>query len=105
MLSCEIGKIYKNNYVEEHLRMTLSDLSQLPMQQITSDQNNLINTMILFGSSNYDDATNATIILSSDCNGIRNHNHLVHKRTLSHLGKLACLAKLASFASQKSQFG
>ena len=44
-------------------------------------------------------------ILSSDCNGIRNHNHLVHKRTLTHLGKLACLAKLASFANQKSQFG
>ena len=23
-----------------------------------------------------------------DCNGIRTHNHLVHKRTLNHLAKL-----------------
>ena len=25
----------------------------------------------------------------SDCNWIRTHNHLVHKRTLNHLAKLA----------------
>ena len=25
----------------------------------------------------------------SDCNGIRTHNHLVRKRTLNHLAKLA----------------
>ena len=25
----------------------------------------------------------------SDCNGIRTHNHLVHKQTLNHLAKLA----------------
>ena len=29
----------------------------------------------------------------SDSNGIRTHNHLVHKRTLSRLAKLASLAK------------
>ena len=27
-------------------------------------------------------------ICSSDCNGIRTHNHLVRKRTLNHLAKL-----------------
>ena len=27
--------------------------------------------------------------LLSDCNGTRTHNHLVHKRTLNHLAKLA----------------
>ena len=25
----------------------------------------------------------------SDCKGIQTYNHLVHKRTLNHLGKLA----------------
>ena len=33
-----------------------------------------------------------------DCNWIRTHNHLVHKRTLNHLAKLASLANLASLA-------
>ena len=32
----------------------------------------------------------------SDCNGTRTHNHLVHKRTLNHLVKLASLAKWLS---------
>ena len=32
----------------------------------------------------------------SDCNWIRTHNHLVHKRTLNHLAKLASLAKWLS---------
>ena len=27
----------------------------------------------------------------SDGNGIRTHNHLVRKRTLNHLAKLACV--------------
>ena len=27
--------------------------------------------------------------LTNDCNWIRTHNHLVHKRTLNHLAKLA----------------
>ena len=30
----------------------------------------------------------------SDCNWTRTHNHLVHKRTLNHLAKLASLFKL-----------
>ena len=29
------------------------------------------------------------LLVSSDCNWIRTHNHLVHKRTLNHLAKLA----------------
>ena len=29
------------------------------------------------------------INIFSDCNWIRTHNHLVHKRTLNHLAKLA----------------
>ena len=29
------------------------------------------------------------IILNSDCNGTRTHNHLLRKRTLNHLAKLA----------------
>ena len=32
----------------------------------------------------------------SDCNWIRSHNQLVHKRPLSHLAKLAYLAKWLS---------
>ena len=32
----------------------------------------------------------------SDCNCTRTHNHLVHKRTLNHLAKLASLAKWLS---------
>ena len=32
----------------------------------------------------------------SDCNWTRTHNHLVHKRTLNHLAKLASLAKWLS---------
>ena len=28
-------------------------------------------------------------IKTNDCNWIRTHNHLVHKRTLNHLAKLA----------------
>ena len=32
----------------------------------------------------------------SDCNWIRSHNQLVRKRTLSHLAKLAYLAKWLS---------
>ena len=28
-------------------------------------------------------------LISSDCNGIRSHNHLIRKRTLNHLAKLA----------------
>ena len=32
----------------------------------------------------------------SDCNWIRTHNHLVHKRTLNHLAKPAGLAKWLS---------
>ena len=35
-------------------------------------------------------------ILLSDSNGIRTHNHLVRKRTLKHLVKLASLAKWLS---------
>ena len=35
-------------------------------------------------------------VISSDCNGTRTHNHLVHKRTLNHLAKLASLAKWLS---------
>ena len=31
-----------------------------------------------------------------DCNWTRTHNHLVHKRTLDHLAKLASLAKWLS---------
>ena len=31
-----------------------------------------------------------------DCNWIRTHNHLIHKRTLNHLAKLASLAKWLS---------
>ena len=33
---------------------------------------------------------------SNTCNWIRTHNHLVHKRTLNHLAKLASLAKWLS---------
>ena len=29
------------------------------------------------------------VIILSDCNWTRTHNHLVHKRTLNHLAKLA----------------
>ena len=36
----------------------------------------------------------------SDCNGIWTHNHLVRKRTLNHLAKLNCLAKLLSVCLQ-----
>ena len=32
----------------------------------------------------------------NDCNWTRTHNHLVHKRTLNHLAKLASLAKWLS---------
>ena len=35
-------------------------------------------------------------IWQCDCNGIRTHNHLVCKRTLKHLSKLANLASLVS---------
>ena len=35
----------------------------------------------------------------SDCNWIRIHNHLVRKRTLNHLAKLAVLAPLQSLIS------
>ena len=31
----------------------------------------------------------ADIMILNDCNWIRTHNHLVHKRTLNHLAKLA----------------
>ena len=33
---------------------------------------------------------------SNDCNWIRTHNHLVHKRTLNHLAKLVSQAKWLS---------
>ena len=33
----------------------------------------------------------------SDSNRIQTHNHLVHKRTLNYLAKLASLAKWLSF--------
>ena len=36
------------------------------------------------------------IYLTSDCNGARTHNHLARKGTLTHLAKLANLAKWLS---------
>ena len=30
-------------------------------------------------------------LTENDCNWIRTHNHLVHKRTLNHLAKLAMI--------------
>ena len=38
-------------------------------------------------------------ITISDSNGIRTHNHLVHKPTLNHLARLASLVKLAKWLS------
>ena len=35
------------------------------------------------------DCFDKTLIVLGDCNGTRTHNHLVHKRTLNHLAKLA----------------
>ena len=32
----------------------------------------------------------------SDCNWTRTHNHLVRKRTINHLAKLACLIRCLS---------
>ena len=36
------------------------------------------------------------LLTLSECNEIRTHNHLVYKRTLNHLAKLASLAKWLS---------
>ena len=38
-------------------------------------------------------------ISADDCNVTRTHNHLVHKRTLNYLAKLAKLASLAKWLS------
>ena len=40
----------------------------------------------------------------SDCNWTRTQNHLVRKRTLNHLAKLASLAKLLSVRLQTTWF-
>ena len=46
---------------------------------------------------NYNSVSNKIKInKSDDCIGIRNHKHLVCKRTLSHLAELASLAKWLS---------
>ena len=48
-----------------------------------------------FSNDEEDEATNYILFsknkgyYKSDCNWTRTHNHLVHKRTLNHLAKLA----------------
>ena len=37
----------------------------------------------------FNNKNNITIFGYCDCNWTRTHNHLVHKRTLNHLAKLA----------------
>ena len=39
------------------------------------------------------------------CNGLRTHNHLVHKRTLNHLAKLAIWLKSCVFINELSGSG
>ena len=93
MLSYEINGTFKKTYGEKHLPTTVSDLSQLPMQQISFEQSNImINKMICLAAlaililqtqQSFAEYLFAFVeyILSSDCNGIRNHNHLVRKQT------------------------
>ena len=45
------------------------------------------------------------ILCLSDSNGICTHNHLVHKRTLNHLAKMARLAKWSSVCYKLSGCG
>ena len=44
-------------------------------------------------------SSNNTFKINIDCNWTRIHNHLVHKRTLDHLAKLANLASSAKWLS------
>ena len=55
----------------------------------------ILGTFLRSGSRNPDKSKMELFVtlVNSDCSGTRTHNHLVRKRTLNHLAKLASLAK------------
>ena len=73
------GNLLDYDYFKKYYKLIAIDLSK---QQVVQENEDLIQQINFIGK--LEEAANL-----GDCNWIRTHNHLVHKRTLNHLAKLA----------------